>query len=344
MATIKQVASQAGVSSTTVSHVINGTRYVSETVKEQVHKAMRELDYHPNALAQSLRSGQTHTLGMILPDSSNPFFAEVGHRIEIAAFEAGYSVILCNTENDFEKESLYIDVLMNKQVDGMIFVSTGERSNSLKSLLEMNIPTVVMDRDFPELELDVVLADSFQGGFLATQHLISLGHKRIGCIAGPSSINSSSRRLTGYKQALQSVNLMIEPSLILNGDFHPESGLELGRAMLSRTDAPTAIFACNDLMAIGVLRAATELGLRVPKDLSLVGYDDIELASYTNPALTTIKQPKLEMGSTTLRFLLRRIKEKQSAPQHALLPVSMVIRGSSGACRVTSKFQGGDGL
>lgn len=342
MTTIKQVAAHAGVSSATVSHVINGTRYVSDAVQEQVQRAMKELDYHPNALARSLRSGQTHTLGMILPDSANPFFAEVGHSIEIAAFEAGYSVILCNTENDFEKESLYIDVLTNKQVDGMIFVATGERTDSLKNLVEMKIPTVVMDRDFPGLELDLVLADSFQGGVLATQHLISLGHKRIGCIAGPSSINPSSRRLAGYKQALQATNLVIEPELVMNGDFHPESGWEIGRAMLSRRDAPTAIFACNDLMAMGVLRAATDLGLRVPDDLALVGYDDIELASYTNPPLTTIKQPKVEMGLATLNFLLGRIKDKQIAPQRALLPVSLVIRGSCGAQKLTKPYPGGE--
>lgn len=345
MTTIKQVAARAGVSSATVSHVINGTRYVSETVREQVQKAMDELGYRPNALARSLRSGITHTLGLILPDSANPFFAEVGHSIETAAFEAGYSVILCNTENDFEKESLYMDVLTKKQVDGIIFVTTGERSDSLKNLVEMKIPTVVMDRDFPGLELDVVLADNLQGGVLATQHLISLGHKRIGCIAGPSSINPSSRRLAGYRRALQAAGLVVEPELITNGDFHPESGWEVGHAMLSKQNAPTAIFACNDLMAMGALRAATELGLRVPDDLALVGYDDIELASYTNPPLTTIKQPKSEMGLAVLNFLLSRIQDKQSAPQSALLPVSLIIRDSCGAAesnKSRSSHKGGE--
>jgi LacI family transcriptional regulator len=336
MATIKQVAAHAGVSSATVSHVINGTRYVSEPVQEQVRKSMNDLGYRPNALARSLRSGYTHTVGLILPDSANPYFAEVGHSIENAAFEAGYSVILCNTENDFEKESFYMDVLTKKQVDGVIFVTTGEGSDSLKNLAEIGTPTVVMDRDFPGLELDVVLADSFQGGYLATQHLISLGHKRIGCIAGPSSINPSFRRVIGYKQALQAANLDVEPELIMNGDFHPKSGWDVARAMLSQPDAPTAIFACNDLMAIGALRAAVELGLQVPDDLALVGYDDIELASYTNPSLTTIKQPKVEMGLAALNFLLGRIKNKQSAPQRALLPVSLVIRGSCGSQNVTN--------
>jgi LacI family transcriptional regulator len=338
MPTIKQVAAHAGVSSATVSHVINGTRYVSENVREQVQKAMDELGYRPNALARSLRSGYTHTLGLVLPDSANPFFAEVGHSIEIAAFEAGYSVVLCNTENDFEKEALYVDVLTKKQVDGIIFVTTGERSDSLKNLVKMGIPTVVMDRDFPELELDVVLADNLQGGYQATQHLISLGHKRIGCIAGPSSLNSSSRRLVGYKQALQEANIVVNPELIMNGNFHPESGWEVGHKMLSQQDAPTAIFTCNDLMAMGALRAATELGLRVPYDLALVAYDDINLASYIIPALTTIKQPKAEMGLAALNFLLARIKDKQSAPQRVLLPVSLVIRDSCGASESNKSY------
>jgi LacI family transcriptional regulator len=342
MTTIKEVAAHAGVSSATVSHVINRTRFVSESAREQVQKAMSELDYRPNALARSLRSGITHTLGLILPDSANPFFAEVGHCIEIAAFEAGYSVILCNTENDFAKETLYMDVLTKKLVDGMIFVATGEGSGTLKKLVELKIPIVVMDRDFPGLELEVVLSDNLQGGYLATQHLISLGHKRIGCIAGPSGINPSSQRIIGFKQAMQEANLVIDPKLILSGDFHPESGWEAGRAILRLPDAPTAIFACNDLMAMGVLRAATEMGIRVPDDLALVGYDDIELASYTNPPLTTIKQPKVEMGLATLNILLSRIKDKQSAPQRALLPISLVVRGSCGAKSVSNPNRGGE--
>ena len=341
MATIKQVAASSGVSSATVSHVLNGTRFVSDAVTEQVQKAMKELNYRPNALARSLRSGHTHTLGLILPDSANQYFAEVGHSIEIAAFEAGYSVILCNTENDFEKETFYMDVLTKKQIDGIVFVAMGERSDSLIKLAEMEIPTVVMDRDFPELEMDVVLSDNLQGGYVATQHLISLGHNRIGCIAGPAGINPSSRRVSGYIQALQAAHLAVEPDLIVNGDFHPESGWEIGRAMLSKSIPPTAIFACNDLMAIGVLRAASELGFQVPDDLALVGFDDIELAAYTNPSLTTIKQPKGEMGVSTLDLLLSRIKDKKTAPRRVVLPVILVTRGSCGA-QLLIKQEGGE--
>ncbi len=330
MATIKEVAALAGVSSATVSHVINGTRYVSEGVREQVLTAMNTLDYRPNALAASLRSGVTHTLGLIIPDSANPFFAELGHCIENAAFKAGYSVILCNTENDLHKELLYMDVLTKKLVDGMIFVAAGENVDTFKNLVDLDIPVVVLDRNYEGIDLEVVSTDNCQGGLLATNHLISLGHTRIGCVSGPSKINPSSKRLDGYLDALQANGIEVGPQLIVQGDFHPESGYAAGRKLLSLPEPPTAIFACNDLMAMGVIKAASSLGLRVPEDLAVVGYDDIELASYTNPPLSTIRQPKVEMGLTALQIILDRINTKDSAHQKIQLPVSLIVRSSCG--------------
>lgn len=330
MATIKEVAALAGVSSATVSHVINGTRFVSEGVKEQVLNAMNTLDYRPNALAASLRSGVTHTLGLIIPDSANPFFAELGHCIENAAFKAGYSVILCNTENDLHKELLYMDVLTKKLVDGMIFVAAGENVDTFKNLVELDIPVVVLDRNYDGIDLEVVSTDNRQGGLLATDHLLSLGHKRIGCVSGPSKINPSSKRLDGYMDALIAKGINVDSRLIVQGDFHPESGYAAGRKLLSLPEPPTAIFACNDLMAMGVIKAASSLGLRVPEDLAVVGYDDIELASYTNPPLSTIKQPKVEMGLTALQIILDRINNKDSVHQKIQLPVSLIVRSSCG--------------
>ncbi len=328
MTTISEVAQKAGVSITTVSHVINKTRFVSEETRERVEMAIEEMGYRPNALARSLRSGESYTIGLILPDSANPFFAEVGRSIEIAAFEAGYSVILSNTENDVDKECIYIDVLIKKQIDGMIFVGTGEDIDAYKGLLDLNIPVVAMDRDYPNLKMDVVISDNLQGGELATQHLIALGHRRIGCIAGPSKVNLSAQRVTGYIQSLKQAGLAVDRNLIVSGDFHPGSGQAAAKKLLALPDPPTAIFACNDLMAIGVLRAGMELGRRIPQDLAVVGYDDIELASYTTPPLTTIQQPKKEMGITAFNYLLSRIQTRQSPPQRASLPVSLVERGS----------------
>ncbi len=330
MSTIREVAARAGVSPTTVSHVVNNTRYVSAELRARVLAAMDELGYRPNALARSLRRGETHTLGLILPDSANPFFAEIGRSIEASAFSLGYNVILCNTEGDLSKESLYVDVLLEKQVDGMIFVAAGDRSDALQVVLQQELPIVVVDRDLAGVQLDTVLNDNHQGGYLATRHLINLGHQRIGCISGPSHLTPSAQRVTGYKQALSEAGLTIDASLILRGDFHPQSGREAALELLAYPNRPSAILACNDLMAMGVLRAAAECGLEVPRHLAVVGYDDIELASYTNPPLTTIRQPKREIGRRAVEMLIERINDRNLPPRRALYPATLIVRGSCG--------------
>jgi LacI family transcriptional regulator len=331
MVTIRDVAKAAGVSLTSVSHVINHTRVVSEDIQERVRKAIEETGYRANVLARSLRRGQTHTLGLVLPDSSNPFFAETGREIEQAAFQAGYSVILCNTENDVAKERLYVNVLVGKQVDGLIFVATGDESDSLTSLLGMGIPVVAVDRDLPHGMLDTVLSDNRGGARSAVQHLLDLGHVRIGCIAGPRDLATSVERLEGYRQALDEAGLRRNEFLERTGDFRAKSGLACARELLALPARPTAIFACNDLMAMGVLRAAAELDLRVPEDLAVVGFDDIELASYTMPSLTTVAQPKAEIGRTAVALLLDRIDVKDRPARRQMLPTSLLIRKSSGA-------------
>ena len=330
MVTISDVAKKANVSRATVSHVINNTRYVAEETRQRVEETIEELGYRPNVLARSLRLGQTHTLGLILPDSSNTFFSEIGRGIEIAAFESGYNVILCNSDEDPQKEKLYIDILTKKRVDGIILVSTCSHTDVLRSLEKLQTPIVLLDRDLTDLDLDTVLTDNKAGGLMATQHLISLGHQRIACIAGPSSTSPSAQRLIGYKQALSEAGIPFDESLVKSGDFGALSGLTMGNELLSLPEPPTAIFACNDTMAIGVLRAATEKGLHVPDDLAVIGFDDIELASYTNPPLTTIAQPKFEMGSKTAQFLIQRIKNPQDDRQYETLPVSLVVRTSCG--------------
>lgn len=327
---MREVAKKAGVSPTTVSHVINNTRYVSEEVRTAVLAAMEELDYRPNELARSLRRGQTMTVGLILPDSANPFFAEIGRSIERAAFDLKYSVILCNTEGDLERERLYVDVLRKKQVDGIIFVAAGDRTESLHRLLRRKFPIVLVDRDLPGVKVDAVLVDNHHGGRLALEHLLTLGHHRIGCIAGPSNVTPSAERITGYRQALENAGVSFDPKLVIRGDFHPNSGREAALAMLAQPDPPTAIFACNDLMAIGAMRAAAESGRRIPNDLALVGFDDIELASYTTPQLTTVAQPTVEIGQIAIQFLIERINNgKLPARRKQQLP-ELVIRGTCG--------------
>ena len=207
MTTIREVAGIAGVSYATVSHVINNTRVVSPETRERVMDAMAELNYRPNALARSLRQGKTNTLGLVLPDSANPFFAEISRSIEDEAFNKGYSVFLCNTELDTRRELFYVDVLSKKQVDGIIFVAAGDQADSLDFLAREGMPVVMIDRNIPNVEVDAVLPDHQLGGFLATRHLLQLGHKRIACIAGPSSITPSAERITGYRDALEQAEI-----------------------------------------------------------------------------------------------------------------------------------------
>jgi len=334
MTTIREVAQKAGVSYATVSHVINNTRFVSEETRERVLSAMSELKYRPNAVAQSLRSGRTNTIGMILPDSSNPFFAEIGRQIEEEAFRKGYSIILCNMELQPEKEMLYVDVLINKQVDGIIFVATGDQTSLLQLLLDQGIPVILIDRDLPEMNIDTVITDNRLGGYLATRHLIDLGHRRIACITGPSSkITPSASRVVGYRQALEEAGLPYDKQIVCLGDFHPQSGMDIMEALLKRPNPPTAVFACNDLMALGCMRAAMYAGYRIPEDLSIVGFDDIELARFTNPPLTTVCQPKKEIGILATQKLVERIADKCISSLKVILPTSLIVRESSASVK-----------
>jgi LacI family transcriptional regulator len=329
MATIREVAESAGVSYATVSHVINNTRLVSQETRERVLTAMEALNYRPNTLARSLRQGKTNTIGLVLPDSANPFFAEISRSIEDEAFKKGYSVFLCNTERDTQRELFYVNVLSNKQVDGIIFVAAGDQADSLDFLLRQRMPVVMIDRDLPNVEVDAVLTDHQLGGFLATRHLIELGHECIACIAGPSTITPSAERMTGYQRALEQAGLSYDERLIIRGDYHAQSGMETTHSILKMNPRPTAIFALNDLMALGALRAAAEAGYSVPRDLAVVGYDDLELAQFTNPPLTTIAQPKKEIGSQAVHLLVDRMARKSLPPSRVVLAPELIIRRST---------------
>jgi len=334
--TMRDVAERAGVSVTTVSHVINETRPVSEERRARVLAAMDELGYQPNRLARSLRRGKTHTIGMIVPDNVNPFFAEVARGIEDGGFEQGYSVILCNSDGDLEKELFYTDVLVAKQVDGIVFVAAGMSTEHIRDLQERRIPLVVIDREIPHVAVDSVLTDNAQGGWLATRHLLELDHRRIGCIAGPSDVTPSAERITGYRQALHEAGISAHGALVVKGDFQYESGHQAARRLLEKDDPPTAIFACNDLMAVGAISAAVSAGWQVPADLSVVGFDDVRLASFANPPLTTIAQPKYEMGVLAVEMLLERMQDYDMPPRRGLLDTTLVIRRSTAKVGVQS--------
>ena len=326
---MRDVAVRAGVSITTVSHVINESRPVSQELRLRVLAATRELDYQPNLLARGLRCGQTHTLGVIVPDSANPFFAEVARGIEDTVFKHGYNIILCNSDGDLDKELLYANVLSLKQVDGILFVAVGVSTEHILALEGQSIPVVVVDREVPHAAVDSVLTDNARGGWLATRHLLDLGHRRIACVAGPSDVAPSAERLTGYRRALDDDAIPVDEALILRGDFQYESGHQAARHLLSMDSPPTAIFASNDLMAIGAISAAVEMGQHVPADLSVVGFDDVRLASFANPALTTVAQPKYEMGVVAATMLLERMRDPGMPPRRRVLDTELIVRRST---------------
>ncbi|HSR29659.1 MAG TPA: LacI family DNA-binding transcriptional regulator [Anaerolineae bacterium] len=326
---MRDVAERAGVSVTTVSHVINDTRPVSDELRRRVLASMANLGYQPNRLARSLRRGQTHTIGMIIPDSANPFFAEMARGVEDTSFENGYSVILCNSDGDLNKELLYTNVLTEKRVDGILFVAAGLSTDRIRDLQTQRTPLVVVDRDLPDAAVDSVLTDNAQGGWLAARHLIDLGHRRIACITGPSDVTPSAERVTGYRQAMKKAGIPVDESLVVKGDFQYDSAYRASIQLLQIKDPPTAIFACNDLMAVAVMSAALAEGRQVPGDLSVVGFDDVRLAAFANPPLTTIAQPKYEMGVVAATMLLERMRDLEMPAHRRVFETNLVTRRST---------------
>jgi LacI family transcriptional regulator len=326
---MRDVAERAGLSVSTVSHVINNTRAVSDESRKRVLQAMDELGFKPNALARSLRRRQSNTLGMIVPDSANPFFAEIARAIEDASFAQNFSVILCNSEGDLEKQQAYTDVLIENRVAGILFVAAGISTELVSDLGQRRVPLVVIDRAVADVEVDTVMTNHAQGGCLATQHLIDLGHRRIACIAGNSEVSPSAERLTGYRHTLQKNELAYDEDLVVKGDFQYRSGYEATNNLLTKKKPPTAVFACNDLMAVGCISAASALGFHVPEDLSVVGFDDVQLASYTNPSLTTVDQPKVKIGTLATQMLLERMKDLDATARFERLDTELRVRRST---------------
>ena len=336
MPTMRDVAEQANVSVTTVSHVINGTRFVSEELRKRVLEAMKRLDYRPNILARGLRVGKTNTIGLIVPDNSNPFFAEVSRVVEDVGFDSGYSVILCNSDGNLDKELTYIDVLVAKQVDGIIFIASSSQSEHLRLLIDEKIPLVVADREMPDLDVDLVLVDNSRGGYEATKYLLELGHRRIGCISGPSEITPSAERIKGYRQAVSEFDVPFDENLIVRGDFQFEGGKRAMSQLLALPKLPSAVFICNDVMAIGAMGSIHSAGLKMPEDISIVGFDDISQASATWPPLTTIAQPIEQMARIATELLIQRLSDSAGPERRRIvLEASLVIRGSC------AKYEGG---
>ncbi|MRS21982.1 ribose operon transcriptional repressor RbsR [Enterobacteriaceae bacterium RIT697] len=326
---MKDVARLAGVSTSTVSHVINNNRFVSEQVREKVDQAIRELNYAPSALARSLKIKQTRTIGMLLTASSNPFYSEVVRGVENSCYERGYSLILCNTEGDEERMNRSLETLMQKRVDGLLMMCTETHLPSAEILNRYpSVPMVMMDWAPFEGRGDIIQDNALLGGELATQHLIDRGYTRIACIAGPQDKTPARLRLEGFHKAMASSGLSVPSGYVVDGDFEFQGGFNAMNQLLTLDTLPEAIFTSNDAMAVGVYHALFQAGLRVPQDIAVMGYDNIELARYLTPPLSTIHQPKDELGELAIDTLIHRMSDPDASQQTLVLTPELVERGS----------------
>ncbi|WP_116474832.1 substrate-binding domain-containing protein [Zobellella maritima] len=329
MATIKDVAALAGVSISTVSHVMNGTRKVSDSARLRVEEAVSRLHYAPNSVARSLKVNNTRTIGMVVTTSAHPFFAEVVQAVEDLCFELGYSLILCNTENQPERQLMHVRMLMEKRVDGLLIICT-DTPPALQTLLQNHsqLPLVMLDWSRESSFADIIHDNAQIGGYLAGQYLVAQGHRRFACITGHLTKGTSQLRLEGFKKALAEASLELPASAIVEGDFESESGYQGMQRLLQQKFPVTAVFAFSDTMAFGAICAITQAGFRVPQDISVLGYDDVNMARFTNPPLTTISHPKRTLGRWALELLLKRIKDKDHRQAQLELTPRLVVRDS----------------
>ncbi|MGF1760292.1 HTH-type transcriptional repressor PurR [Photobacterium sagamiensis] len=329
MATIKDVARMAGVSTTTVSHVINKTRFVAEATQKKVLAAVDELNYAPSAVARSLKCNTTRTIGMLVTKSTNPFFAEVIHGVEEYCYKDGYTLILCNTEGNLSKQRDYLRMLAEKRVDGLL-VMCSDIDQELLDLLERksDLPMVIMDWGPESPHTDKIQDNAEFGGYIATKHFIEHGHAKIGCLSGHVEKVTCRERLKGFKKAMAEANLVVNDDWILEGDFECESAVAAANQYIAMDERPTAIFCFNDIMAMALISTFEQAGIRVPGDISIIGYDNIELAPYFSPPLTTIHQPKRRLGKTAVEILMERVKDKDHARRVFEMAPELVIRKS----------------
>jgi LacI family transcriptional regulator len=336
MPTIRDVAKRAGVAPTTVSRVINNSGYVSNTTRGRVETAIDDLGYVPNRLARSLRLKRTHTLGLIVTDITNPFWPAVARGVEDTAHEADFEVILCNTDESEAKQERYLDVLLQKRVDGILLVPACASAALGEWIRNQTIPIVLLDRRVDCAKVDTVRGDSEDGAYQLVRHLISLGHERIAVLSGPQNVSTAVDRVAGYRRALAEAGLEARAEWVQWGRFSQASGYEATERLLATSPRPSALFAVNNFLAVGALRALRNAGLRVPEDMSVVSFDDLTSELVIEPFLTVAHQPAYEMGQRAAELLLDRLSgDSPNGYQEVVLPAKLTIRRSSEQARAT---------
>jgi LacI family repressor for deo operon, udp, cdd, tsx, nupC, and nupG len=327
MVRIADVAKMANVSTATVSRVISNTGTVKKETADKVLEAIKKLNYQPNMLARQLRRLETKTILVVIPDITNPFFSNVLRGIELVATEYGYQVLLGDAQNIVERESSYLAILGQKKADGVILLTARTDQKVLEELSE-EYPVVLACEYYEGSNLPTVSIDNISSARKATEYLISLNHKRIAHISGPLKVVVGRDRLKGFYQAMAQHGLSVDPLMVQEGDFSYESGFNLMKKLLTLDEPPTAVFAGNDEMAMGAIKAAKSKGLKVPEDLSVVGFDDIKFASIFEPALTTIAQPTFEMGKKAMELLLKLINNEELEKDQFMLADQLIVRDS----------------
>lgn len=347
----KDVAARAGVSIATVSHVINDTRFVSDETRQKVLDAIKDLNYRPNAIARSLVTNSTRTIGLVVSDITNPFFTAAARGVEDGMISYGYNTIFCNTDEDPQREENYLHLLATQQIDGLIITPTGMPTTSLLALAEARVPIVQLDRCAPGLEAPLVAVNNEDGAYRAIRYLLDLGHRRIAFLMGIDTVSTQIERLNGWKRALQESNLPIEDELIIRADprfygtvpglsepltrpapnlLRMPSAYEVLQGLLKLPNRPSAIFVANNQLTLGTLFAFKECRLRCPEDISLISFDDFDWAALFSPALTVVRQPTYQLGHMAAHLLMQMINEEPiTIPEP--LPVELVMRSSCSA-------------
>jgi LacI family transcriptional regulator len=333
--TIKDIARLAGVSHTTVYRALNDKPRISQSTKERIISIAREFNYQPNVLAQSLVLGRTKTLGLVITTIVNPFYPELAKGIEDTARSLGYNIFLCCTNFDISLESRYIDMLRSRGVDGIIFTSAHTHDPNITRLVKDHFPLILVNRrvygDPVVDKTDYVVVENVRGGFLAVEHFIKMGHKKIGVISGSSDSSAAVERLKGARKAFIEYGLNPAELLVLKGDFLKPSGYEAAKKFLGLKDPPSAIFGVNDYMALGAYEAVLDSGLRVPEDIALIGFNDITFSAMKGIELTTIGQKKYEMGSIAVHILIDKIEGRDGDKARRItLEPELIVRRSCG--------------
>ncbi len=325
---IKDIAKAAGVSHSTVSRALADSPLVKEETRERIKQLAQEMGYSPHALARSLVTRRTQTVGVVVTTIADPFVSEIVRGLEEMGQNHGYTIILCNSNAEPRRELAAVKALREKRVDGIIVTASRIGDLYLPLLEAFGVPIVLINNQQTGKYVYSIGTDDLRGGQIATEYLLSLGHTRIGYIASPNNVNSSQARMNGYRTALESHGIAFDPALLADGDGRPAAAMEATARLLSQGAHPTAIFCYNDMTAIGTMRALKQMGLRIPDDISVVGYDDIPIAEYLEPPLTTIRQRKYDMGCMAMEMLLRLLNGATDVQDVTIEP-TLVIRESA---------------